>query len=75
LVYPAGGYTLNLAVKREISKSFSKEIEQEHWIDHQTRGLFLELTLYNVNNNLFSQVTAVIEQMISGLFLTSSNVR
>lgn len=39
-----------------------------------TRAVFVELTLYNVNTGLFSQVILVAEQMPTGEYLVSAMV-
>ena len=41
-------------------------LKQTRWIDSQTRALSLEITIYNVNVNLFTQVKMTIELPASG---------
>lgn len=39
---------------------------QHLWLDHQTRGVFVEFNLYNANTNLFTAVSLLLERAASG---------
>lgn len=42
------------------------ELQEDHWQDLRTRVVFIEFTVYNVNQDLFSQVTLITEFLVSG---------
>ena len=41
-------------------------IESEIWIDKQTRAVFVEFVINNMNVNVFTQVKILIETPVSG---------
>ncbi len=64
--YSGGGYIANLDINRDMSKIILQELWRAKWLDDQTRGVFLEYTLFNQNQNLFCVVTLLLEYMETG---------
>jgi hypothetical protein len=46
-------------------------LKQNNWVDRNTMGIFLEMTVYNPNVNLFGVITLLFEKLPSGNFLPS----
>lgn len=44
----------------------SKILEEQSWIDHQTRAVFFEFTIYNAFTNFFCSATLLLEKQITG---------
>ena len=44
----------------------SEILEEQSWIDHQTRAIFFEFTIYNAFTNFFCSVTLLLEKQITG---------
>jgi len=59
--YAPGGFIREL---REVSfKSVHRDIDElyaNHWIDHATRAVFIELTVYNVHLHVFCAIKYVL---------------
>lgn len=52
-VYPAGGYYMDLTLKRATSEKLLRRLQADNWIDAGSRMVMLEFTVYNANLNLF----------------------
>ncbi|XP_070188678.1 polycystin-1-like protein 2 [Littorina saxatilis] len=52
--YGSGGYLSDLTVNQDVVTKTIQELEDGKWLDLQTRGVFVELCLYNPNTNLFT---------------------
>ena len=44
----------------------SKILEEQSWLDHNTRAVFFEFTIYNAFTNFFCSVTLLLEKQITG---------
>ncbi len=64
--YSGGGYIANLDINRDMSKIILQELWRAKWLDDQTRGVLLEYTLFNQNQNLFCVVTLLLEYLETG---------
>ena len=56
-------------------KSIKKDLlslQQMKWIDHKTRAIFIEFTLYNPNVNLFSYCNLLFELLPTGAIIPTS---
>jgi len=42
------------------------QLKSEIWIDKQTRAIFIEFVINNVNVNLFTQVKILLETPVTG---------
>ncbi|XP_055955065.1 polycystic kidney disease protein 1-like 2 [Patella vulgata] len=73
-VYGGGGYIANLDVNMLISFESLKELFNSKWIDRNTRAVFFEYTLYNVNKNIFVYVSMLTEFPETGGTITFSNI-
>ena len=65
-VYGGGGYIAELDVNKDVSKLIMQELWDNMWIDHQTRVVLLEFTVYNAQVNLFTTVMVGFEFLESG---------
>ena len=68
-VYKGDGFSAELIVDRENAVDVVRELENNLWIDRQTRAIFLEYILYNGNSNLFAFITMWAEVPITNGFL------
>ncbi|KAG8297120.1 hypothetical protein J6590_041428 [Homalodisca vitripennis] len=73
-MYERGGYLTTLGPKRRQADLTLADLRENYWQDARTRVVFLELTLYNANKNLFSQVTLTVEYMITGSTLLNARI-
>lgn len=60
-VYSGGGYTADLGYYMEQAKGVILDLQTYNWIDKYTRGVFVELVVFNAPANLFSSVTYLVE--------------
>ena len=56
-----GGYVANLGGKQTKAMNILSDLQDSHWTDAQTWGIFIEWTIYNANTNLFSVNTILFE--------------
>lgn len=54
--YGGGGYAKNLAHTRAETEEILENLKSNLWLDRGTRAVFLDLTVYNGNINLFCQL-------------------
>ncbi|KAF5277850.1 hypothetical protein FQA39_LY06002 [Lamprigera yunnana] len=74
MLYPGEGYSAPLGRTTHNSYYNFFYYLQTNWIDANTRALFIEFLLYNVNYNIFHVVTVIAEKSATGLVSTSHNV-
>ncbi|CAH1800511.1 unnamed protein product, partial [Owenia fusiformis] len=72
--YGGGGYIANLGISRQEVTSYLRKLKYDNWLDSKTRALFFELTLYNANTNLFTNVKVVFEIPATGGFILSDEI-
>lgn len=70
-IYGGGGYIVEL--KPEETNIITNLLNYK-WFDGRTKAVFIELTLYNVNVNLFSSIMMVVEYSITGGLLKSGEI-
>lgn len=70
-VYPGSGFEALLARTKPNSRIVLEFLEKYNWFDRATKALFIELTLYNVDANMFTIITICIETSSYGLMMTS----
>ncbi|XP_054552939.1 polycystic kidney disease protein 1-like 3 isoform X1 [Talpa occidentalis] len=70
-IYSGGGYVVRLGRNSSTAVRMLQHLEQNHWLDHCTRSLFVEFVVFNANVNLFCAVTLVVESNNVGAFFTS----
>lgn len=56
LSYGPGGYQTLLMSSQSEARSTIEALESSQWINEQTRGLLVEITVFNANTQLFTQV-------------------
>ncbi|XP_078213738.1 polycystin-1-like protein 3 isoform X1 [Callithrix jacchus] len=69
--YSGGGYVVNLGRNSSTATRVLQHLEQRHWLDQRTKGLFVEFVVFNANVNLFCVVTLMLESSDVGAFFTS----
>lgn len=70
--YFGGGYVHKFKPSQASLESMSQDflnLENFKWIDSQTRAIFIEFSLYNVNLNVFAYCTILFELLPTGNFL------
>ena len=65
-IYYGGGYVAELNRNVSQSRQLLNQLHQHQWIDHQTRAVFIEFTVFNAQVNLFSVVTLLAEFPATG---------
>ncbi|XP_012940372.2 polycystic kidney disease protein 1-like 2 [Aplysia californica] len=66
-LYSGGGYIIDLAGYHDVIPDvFIRELYQNRWLDLQTRAVFVEFSLYNVDANLLATVRLVVEFPVYG---------
>ncbi|XP_070581325.1 polycystin-1-like protein 2 [Ptychodera flava] len=73
-LYGGGGYIATLETTMEKSHELVSYLRNNSWYDKFTRAIFVELTVYNANVNLFSLVTFLIELPTLGGGLLSPTI-
>uniref|UniRef100_A0A0G2JV34 Polycystin 1 like 3, transient receptor potential channel interacting n=1 Tax=Rattus norvegicus TaxID=10116 RepID=A0A0G2JV34_RAT len=69
--YSGGGYVVRLGRNHSAATRVLQHLEQRHWLDHYTKALFVEFTVFNANVNLLCMVTLILESSGVGTFFTS----
>ncbi|XP_075834133.1 polycystin-1-like protein 3 [Microtus pennsylvanicus] len=69
--YSGGGYVVKLGRNASAAARVLRHLEQRRWLDHGTKVLFVELTVFNANVNLLCAVTLILESNSVGTFFTS----
>ncbi|XP_051024818.1 polycystic kidney disease protein 1-like 3 [Acomys russatus] len=69
--YSGGGYAVRLGRNSSAAARVLQHLEQGRWLDHCTKALFVELTVFNANVNLLCVVTLILESSGAGTFFTS----
>ena len=65
--YGGGGFVISFKDNTQYVSQLANLI-QNNWLDKHTRAIFGELTVYNVNMNLFTTIKIIIEAATSGGF-------
>ena len=65
-VYGGGGYVVELRQSRWVLTRMMSKLQKEQWIDRHTRAVFVELTVYNPQVNLFAILTIIAELSDTG---------
>ncbi|KAK7475454.1 hypothetical protein BaRGS_00033335 [Batillaria attramentaria] len=60
-LYEGGGYEMTLPTDISTSRGMLAELESQQWVDELTRGVFLDMNLYNPAGDLISFVTLMFE--------------
>ncbi|KAH9495437.1 hypothetical protein Btru_015106, partial [Bulinus truncatus] len=73
LIYTGGGYIQKLGLTYNETLTRLHQLKVENWIDHLTRAVFVEFTLYSASTDLTTCGSVLIEFPITGgLFVSSS---
>ena len=69
--YLGGGNVYNLTSNFSKTRQDMLLLQKMNWIDHKTRAVFFEFTLYNTNIKLFSDCKLIFEILPTGLVVPS----
>ena len=72
--YLSGGYAYKMQGDLQTVIDSLSSLQQMNWIDHRTRAIFFDFTLYNPNINLFAYCSFVFEILPSGGIIPTANV-
>ncbi|XP_021333081.1 polycystin-1 isoform X1 [Danio rerio] len=64
-VYSSSGFVQDLSRKMQDSKNLINQLNTHQWLDPLTRALFLEFSLYNINTDLLSVFSFLLEFPVS----------
>ena len=70
--YAGGGYVYEIRGSLNQIRANLSILRELQWIDDQTRAIFIQLTLYNPNVQLFTAVTLLAECLSTGGVFTSA---
>nr|XP_016852885.1 PREDICTED: LOW QUALITY PROTEIN: polycystic kidney disease protein 1-like 3 [Anolis carolinensis] len=60
-LYPGSGYVAHLGTNASHAQRVLWYLMRQRWLDRETRAIFVELVVYNVNVNLFCSITLILE--------------
>lgn len=72
-LYDGGGYVLNLGRTLPNSRSILRYARRTRWLDRRTAVVFIELTLYAAQANLFNVICVAVERTAVGDFVMPSD--
>ncbi|KAM5297461.1 LOW QUALITY PROTEIN: polycystin-1-like protein 2 [Glossophaga mutica] len=67
-VYQGGGYVVPLGTDHQGAARILQYLFDNTWLDHLTRAVFVEFTVYNTSVNLFCIITLTLETSALGTF-------
>uniref|UniRef100_A0A4W5LWK1 Polycystin domain-containing protein n=1 Tax=Hucho hucho TaxID=62062 RepID=A0A4W5LWK1_9TELE len=65
MVYGSGGFVQQLNRHIEQTRASLQYLQQLHWMDHMTRAVFVEFSLYNTNTDLLAVFSFLFEFPVS----------
>uniref|UniRef100_A0A0N5AYW5 PKD_channel domain-containing protein n=1 Tax=Syphacia muris TaxID=451379 RepID=A0A0N5AYW5_9BILA len=72
--YSAAGYTIPLNGSARSLRLKIQQLQDEHWIDSDTRGLFIEFSVYNAQTNHFAVIRLGVEVSPFGAYFPLTSV-
>lgn len=72
--YRNGGYIIELEKTKPATVKIIKYLKSKLWLDHGTRAVFVDFSVYNANVNLFCAIRLLVEFPASGGAVTSSEI-
>ena len=72
--YSGGGYVINLGSDFEYAKAAVASSYQDSWIDAQTRAVFFEFTVFNVNTKYYATASVVAEIIPTGKTVATGKI-
>ncbi|XP_063447743.1 polycystin-2-like protein 2 [Mytilus trossulus] len=73
--YGGGGYIAEFIVNYNISRLVLNDLYKYTWIDRETRAIFTEFTLYNVDDNVFVFISFLTEFPETGGVIASTLIK
>ncbi|KAI3387632.1 hypothetical protein SNEBB_002249, partial [Seison nebaliae] len=70
-LYSGGGYIFNLRGSDSILTKSVEQLKDGHWLDDQTRAIFIEWSIYNAWTNIFCSCTLLLEWLPATGFIKS----
>uniref|UniRef100_A0A0N5AZ61 PLAT domain-containing protein n=1 Tax=Syphacia muris TaxID=451379 RepID=A0A0N5AZ61_9BILA len=72
--YSAAGYIIPLNGSKVSLRLKIQQMQDEHWIDRNTRGLFIEFAVYNGQTNHFAVISLSVEVPPFGTYYSRASV-
>lgn len=72
--YHGGGYITSVSSDKLETEFTVQVLTEDMWINEFTRVVFLDFTLFNVNENMFTDVTLIAEHLPFGLYVTRTMI-
>ena len=72
--YSGGGYVIDLGSDFEYAKAAVVSSYQDRWIDAQTRAVFFEFTVFNMNTKYYATASVVAEIIPTGKIVTTGKI-
>ncbi|XP_055328556.1 polycystic kidney disease 2-like 2 protein [Paramacrobiotus metropolitanus] len=73
--YHDGGFIQNLNLTKNATVNIIKQMRQHRWLSEGTRAVFIDLSTYNANLNLFAIIRLVTEFPATGGLVNSADIR
>eukprot|EP00743_Colponemidia_sp_Colp-15_P009469 GILK01010353.1.p1 GENE.GILK01010353.1~~GILK01010353.1.p1 ORF type:complete len:699 (+),score=157.33 GILK01010353.1:146-2242(+) len=73
--YDGSGYTAYISTDPVTARSQLDDLKSDLWLDQYTRGLFITISTYNLNSNLFGFTRLVVEMGPDGFFYPKATFR
>nr|XP_060644255.1 polycystin-1-like protein 3 [Anolis sagrei ordinatus] len=74
-LYPGSGYVAHLGTNASHAQRVLRYLKRHRWLDRETRAIFVELVVYNVNVNLFCSITLILENNGIGALQSKAELR
>ncbi|XP_062817920.1 polycystin-1-like protein 2 [Anolis carolinensis] len=74
-LYPGSGYVAHLGTNASHAQRVLWYLMRQRWLDRETRAIFVELVVYNVNVNLFCSITLILENNGIGALQSKAELR
>lgn len=73
--YSSGGYVYEFRPSETSVRPNLTELRLFNWIDHRTRAVLIQMTLYNANVEMFTSVSLLMEFLSSGSVIPSAMIQ
>eukprot|EP00742_Colponemidia_sp_Colp-10_P006185 GILJ01006622.1.p1 GENE.GILJ01006622.1~~GILJ01006622.1.p1 ORF type:complete len:699 (+),score=133.59 GILJ01006622.1:81-2177(+) len=73
--YDGGGYAAYISTDPVTARSQLDDLKGDLWLDQYTRALFITISTYNLNSNLFGFTRLVVEMGADGFFYPKATFR
>ena len=73
--YSSGGYVYEFRPSETSVRPNLTELRLFNWIDHRTRAVLIQMTLYNANVEMFTSVSLLMEFLSTGSLIPSAMIQ